>query len=520
MLVVLAAVPVQTEDAMKPLFQASMVNGPFEDPVLFLDFLFEKRALLFDIGDVRALAPRKLLRISDIFVTHTHMDHFADFDWLLRLYLGRAKRLRLFGPPHFIDQVEHKLQAYTWNLVHNYEADFTVVVTELHPNDRGRRAEFHCQRAFAREGEVQVALPRGVLIDENALQVRGTLLDHGIPCLGFTVEEKLHVNIWKNRLQEMGLPVGPWLAELKQAVLAGCPDELPIRVWWREGDEKRERYLPLGELKDQVIRMVAGQKISYVVDVAYHEQNARRIIELIEGSDLLYIEAFFLEQDAELGVRKCHLTAPQAGLLARQAGVKQMVPIQFSPRYLDREPLVRQEAQAAFSGTTISQVIEESAVALPVRIKHYLQSLGVDYQLVAHPRSFSTKEAAEAAHIPEDHIAKAVLFKDEQGLLMVVIPGNGRVKLHTLQRDLNRDLELSPKPEVDALFEDCRPGAIPPLGLAYNLETVLDEAFTLLATVYFEAGDQRHLVQVKGEAFHKLLAGVRRGYFSHYGGSL
>lgn len=335
---------------MKPLLQAHVVNGPFEDPVLYLDFLFEKRALLFDIGDIRALAPRKLLRLSDIFVTHTHMDHFADFDWLLRLYLGRDKRLRMFGPPGFIDQVEHKLQAYTWNLVHNYEADFTVVVTELHPGDSGRRAEFHCQRAFAREREVQVTLLGGVLIDENALQVRGAILDHGIPCLGFVVEEKQHVNIWKNRLQEMGLPVGPWLAELKQAVLDGQSDDTPIRVGWREGKEIRERHLPLGELKSQVIRMVPGQKLGYVVDVAYHKQNASRIVDLVQGSDALYIETFFLEEDAELGVRKCHLTAPQAGLLARQARVKQMIPIQFSPRYQDREQALRQEAQAAFVG--------------------------------------------------------------------------------------------------------------------------------------------------------------------------
>lgn len=500
---------------MKPLFQASMVNGPFEDPVLFLDFLFEKRALLFDIGDIRRLTPRKLLRISDIFVTHTHMDHFADFDWLLRLSLGREKRLWMFGPPGFIDQLEHKLLAYTWNLVHNYEADFTLVVTELHPRDRGRRAEFHCQRAFAREGETQINLPGGVLVDETALRVRGAILDHGIPCLSFTVEEKLHVNIWKNRLQEMGLPVGPWLAELKRAVLDERPDATPIRVWWREGEEIRERYLPLGDLKSRVIRMVPGQKLSYVVDVAFHQDNARQIIELIQDSDALYIEAFFLQEDAELAVRKCHLTAHQAGLLARRAAVKQMLPIQFSPRYQDREQALRQEAQAAFTGTTIDQASGESTVSVPAIVKTYLQSQGVDYQLVTHPRSLSTKETAEAAYIPEDHIAKAVILKDEQGFLMAVIPGNSWIKLHSLQRDLNRALELAPEAEVDNLFKDCRPGAIPPLGPAYNLETVLDEVLIPLAMVYFEAGDHRHLLRVSGEDFQKLLSGARWGYFSH-----
>lgn len=500
---------------MKPLFQASMVNGPFEDPVLFLDFLFEKRALLFDIGDIRRLPPRKLLRISDIFVTHTHMDHFADFDWLLRLSVGRERRLRMFGPPGFIDQLEHKLLAYTWNLVHNYEADFTVVVTELHPSNRGRRAEFHCRQAFARESETEVDLPGGVLVDETALRVRGAVLDHGIPCLGFAVEEKRHVNIWKNRLQEMGLPVGPWLGELKRAVLDERPDEMPIRVWWRNNEIVQERYFPLGELKSRVIRMAPGQKLSYVVDVAFHRDNARRIIELIQDSDALYIEAFFLQEDAEMAARKSHLTAHQAGLLAHRAAVKQMLPIQFSPRYQDREPALRQEAQAAFSGAATDRATGESIVSIPVIVKNYLQSQGVDYQLVTHPRSRSTRETAETAHIPEDHMAKAVILKDKQGFLMAVIPGNGWVKLHALQHDLNRDMELAPESQVDNLFKDCRPGAIPPLGPAYNLETVLDEALIPLATVHFEAGDHRHLLRVSGEDFQKLLSGVRRGYFSH-----
>ena len=75
---------------MKPQFQTELLNGPFEDPVLFVDFLFEKRALLFDIGNIRGLATRKILRVTDVFVTHTHMDHFNDFDWLLRICLGQV----------------------------------------------------------------------------------------------------------------------------------------------------------------------------------------------------------------------------------------------------------------------------------------------------------------------------------------------------------------------------------------------------------------------------------------------
>ncbi len=90
---------------MKPLFLPQLVNDPFGDPGLYVEYLFEKRSFLFDLGDLRALAPRKILRISDIFVSHTHMDHFVGFDQLLRISLGREKNLRLFGPPGFVAQV-------------------------------------------------------------------------------------------------------------------------------------------------------------------------------------------------------------------------------------------------------------------------------------------------------------------------------------------------------------------------------------------------------------------------------
>jgi Ala-tRNA(Pro) deacylase len=83
-----------------------------------------------------------------------------------------------------------------------------------------------------------------------------------------------------------------------------------------------------------------------------------------------------------------------------------------------------------------------------------------------------------------------------------------------LQQELDRTLELASETEVDNLFKDCQPGAIPPLGLAYDMETVLDEALITLAKVYFEAGDHEHLAQVNGDDFRKLLSGVRHGYFS------
>ncbi len=95
--------------------QPRLINGPFDDPGVYLDFRYGRRALLFDLGDLSALSSRELMRVSHAFVSHTHMDHFAGFDRLLRVCLHRTEPLRLVGPPGFIEQVDHKIRAFTWN---------------------------------------------------------------------------------------------------------------------------------------------------------------------------------------------------------------------------------------------------------------------------------------------------------------------------------------------------------------------------------------------------------------------
>jgi len=215
---------------MKPLFHPRLVNDPFGDPGLYVDFLFERRALLFDLGDLSPLPARQLLKVTHAFVSHTHMDHFAGFDALLRLFLGRDKLLHLFGPPGFIDRVEHKLAGYTWNLVANYESDFIVRASEGSPEDGLDTALFRSRTGFRREIAESPSPKPGLLLDEETFQVRAAVLDHQIPCLAFALEEKFHVNVWKSGLEELGLPTGSWLRDLKSAVARNEPDDMPVAV--------------------------------------------------------------------------------------------------------------------------------------------------------------------------------------------------------------------------------------------------------------------------------------------------
>ena len=113
--------------------------------------LFEKRAILFDLGDIAALSPRKAQRLEQIFASHAHIDHFIGFDRLLRLLVGREKTLELFGPEGFIDNVRHKLSGYRWNLVDRYSCDLVFVVTEIDRSLETRMARFRLKTAFAEE---------------------------------------------------------------------------------------------------------------------------------------------------------------------------------------------------------------------------------------------------------------------------------------------------------------------------------------------------------------------------------
>ena len=132
---------------MKPSFHPRLINNPFSDPGLFIPFLFEKRAFLFDLGDLGGLSNRDLLKVSHVFVTHTHMDHFIGFDTLLRHFLGRDKTLHLFGPPGFFCHIEGKLMGYSWNLLDENNHNFIISAHEVH-HDQVLTKDYGCQNRF------------------------------------------------------------------------------------------------------------------------------------------------------------------------------------------------------------------------------------------------------------------------------------------------------------------------------------------------------------------------------------
>ena len=333
---------------MHQLLDACLVNGPFGDPGLYVDLRDERRALLFDLGDLAALRPRKLLRLSHIFISHTHMDHFIGFDGLLRVLLGRKPRLTLMGGPGLVAQVEHKLRAYTWNVVQRYPVALVLEVREVHPDGRALQASFDSRAGFARDSERVLQMSDDVLLDEPLLRVRGRFVDHGIACLAFAIEEKPRPLVARDRLAAMGLSTGAWLRELRLAILSGADPSTPLVVRWRDRRGEHTLTRSVGELAALVLDFSPGLRIGYVTDLCDSASNHRVLIELLDGVDRLYIESGFLESECAQAQRKHHLTAHQAGRIAGWLRARALVPFHFSPRYLHRPDALAGEARAAW----------------------------------------------------------------------------------------------------------------------------------------------------------------------------
>lgn len=333
--------------SVKSAFLPRLINGPFGDPGLYVALRWQGTALQFDLGRMDRFPAAEILKLTHVFVSHTHIDHFIGFDRLIRLFLARNARLAVYGPPGIIRNVSGKLAGYTWNLVDGYP--FVLTVHEVYP-DRVERVRLHASTAFAVEPLERQSFD-GVLYEDAAITVRAAHLDHRIPCLGFAVEEKTHLNVRKDELDRLGIPAGPWLNQLKHALRTGRTDDTVITASWCRDGTECEMKLALGDLRKRLLVETPGQKLAYVVDTIFSAGNVAKIVSLVGDADVFFCESLFLDEDRDQALQRYHLTARQAGTLARFGKVKRLETFHFSPRYDGMADRLYAEAEAAFQGT-------------------------------------------------------------------------------------------------------------------------------------------------------------------------
>lgn len=314
--------------------QPRLGGGKLGDPSLYIDIVDRKRGLMFDCG-LNNFSHASLRKVTDLFISHTHIDHFIGFDTLLRLNIAEAKTLHVYGPPGITQNVRGKLQGYTWNICQNLQ--LTIVVHEI-SSDRILVSEMTSHRGFeVTHTETQPVAP--VLLDTGEFAVSYHALNHKTLSFGYTFLEADSFNVQKDRLQALGLEPGPWLAVLKQQAMEPTLVNAPLTVG--------TMTTTVSEFARQLLVRKQGIKISYVTDFLFEPATLEPLLHFLWQADMLFCEAAFAERDRDKAHRTYHLTAKEAGTLARSAQVRQLLLFHFSKRYQDYSALI-QEAKAEF----------------------------------------------------------------------------------------------------------------------------------------------------------------------------
>ncbi len=147
-------------------------------------------------------------------------------------------------------------------------------------------------------------------------------------------------------------------------------------------------------------------------------------------------------------------------------------------------------------------------------VRQYLNAHGIAYDVLPHAPTTSSLHTAGIARVSADNLAKAVILKKNAGYLLVVVPASHNLQWTALRDRLNQDLAFATEEEIAWLLPDCTAGAVPPIGEAYGIETVIDDSIAEQPDIYFEGGDHATLVHMSGPAFCTVMAHAGHGRFS------
>jgi ribonuclease Z len=323
------------------VLSVSLVNGVFGDPLLHARLRHARRSLLFDLGEGSRLPARVAHQVSDVFITHTHIDHIAGFLWLLRSRIGDFPVCRMYGPPGLAENIDGLTRGILWDRVADRGPRFEI--SELH----GQRLRRFMVQAGRPDCEVlgEESAPDGLLLSEPAFRVRATTLEHVSPVLAYVFEPAPQINVRKDRLLARRLTPGPWLGELKRHLQAE-EREAPVRL-------PDDRIASTAALAAELVLISPGKKLVYATDFSASEENHRRLVALARGAHTLFCEATFLEEDAGQAARTAHLTTRACADIAEDAGVARLVPFHFSRRYEDDPARIYEEIAATCTAVAV-----------------------------------------------------------------------------------------------------------------------------------------------------------------------
>lgn len=261
---------------------------------------------LIDCGEATQIQLRKyklkFQRISHIFISHLHGDHYLGLMGLLSSMhlLGRKEELHIYCPVGLKEIIE--LQNKYSQTFLNYFIHFHVLV----------------------EGKNET------IYEDKNVCVETIPLNHRIPCNGFLFREKgRKQNILKEKIEEY---------KISKSAIKAIKDGADFTT-------ENGKVIPNSELTDKALH---NRSYAFCSDTCYDES----IVPIIKEVDLLYHETTFMEDMKDRARDTFHSTTVQAGTIAKLANVKQLLVGHFSARYNDLT-LFLEEIKPVFENTEL-----------------------------------------------------------------------------------------------------------------------------------------------------------------------
>lgn len=279
--------------------------------------------LLFDCGNcINTRSFGDLLNTDFLFFSHFHMDHIAGFDAYFRALFNRENKQNvIYGPPESADILQHRFQAYVWNLCADYQVSWFV--KEIH-QDKLITYRFELNEAFQTKYFVsEEETENNVILKTKDYQIQAYSLNHQIPSIAYFVQESDKQNIDTKKVNQMGLPMGAWLQQVKNPILS----EIEIQG----------KMYDLEELRKEILQTTKGQNITYLTDFLWDEPTKELMKILLKEKETIICEAQYLHEDLELAIKNFHTTVVQSAEIMKEANIKQLILFHVSQRYSEEQ---------------------------------------------------------------------------------------------------------------------------------------------------------------------------------------
>jgi len=273
---------------------------------------------MIDCGEAKSLSVKECIQTNALFISHTHIDHFSNFDKILRSQIGIGRRVVICGPKGITSQIQNRIKSYTWNLISSISISY-----EIREIINDKRYQSTLLQPPLWEMQQQKIIQADYLFEERDFKVCYTSLDHKTPSIAYLFEgnERINMQITPN------LKAGKWIGDLKEAFLSDEPNrEIVI-------EEKSYKASDLF----QHLKRERGEKFGFILDHAANKANHELIKKTFSNADKIWIECYYKDQDKSYAKQNYHSYLSQSVSVMKAAKVKKAIPIHFSRKYSRQE---------------------------------------------------------------------------------------------------------------------------------------------------------------------------------------